>query len=153
MKTRSPHSERTHYSLDSVYLISVLLMFVGLALMLASLKLEQLQEDQLRSPIVNAHEAASQGAGQSDSPNVTAQTMLPNPIASWSGPYARLFSKLVGELGMGLFSIGGIALLLEVPLMTRFFETKIARSITGREYLRRLKPEQLIEIQADSLRA
>jgi hypothetical protein len=150
---KSKRFEKANHSLDPVYLISFLLMVVGLALMLTSLELEQLQENHLKSPVVNTHEAAIQGAGQSEPPNVTAQTILPNPIASWSGPFARLISKLVGELGMGLFSIGGIALLLEVPLMTRFFETKMARSITGREYLRRLKKEQLIELQGDSLRA
>jgi hypothetical protein len=146
MKSRPKYPGKgSDSSLPAIYLISALLVVVGGGIILASLFLEQRQEALAHSTTTTFDRSSH--PGQDGAP------ASEEAIAWWTAPPAKLFSKMMAEIGLALISIGGIALLLEVPFMSSYFQTKIAQTMTAQEYLRRLKKEQLETLQADSLKA
>jgi hypothetical protein len=165
MQTRINHPESgtdpSHYV---VYLISALFLAGGLMGIFGSLYLEEKLEDSIRSA-ERAHNESlnARGSANTESSTTTANTQSVaassdhasdgTGVATWLHRHARLISKMLGEIGLALISIGGIALLLEVPVMSNYFQTKIARTMTKQEYLKRLKKEQLETLQVDSLKA
>jgi hypothetical protein len=129
MKIYTPRIRNADDSPPSVYWISFGLLGIGCTLIAGSLLLEQRQEASGQ----NEKTPAMQGMG--------------------IGPSGKFASKALAELGLAVFSIGGIALLLEVPVMSSYFQTKIARTMTAKEYLKKLERGQLETLQADTLKA
>jgi hypothetical protein len=74
----------------------------------------------------------------------------PNSHPTW---WKALELKLTGEGSLAFLSIGAIALLLELPHLSKYFQTKVANTIRGKEYLKTLKPLELEALQADALKA
>jgi hypothetical protein len=74
----------------------------------------------------------------------------PNSHPTW---WKALELKLTGEGSLAFLSIGAIALLLELPHLSKYFQTKVANTIRGKEYLKTLKNLELETLQADALKA
>src|SRR6266404_1238654 len=165
MKTQTPHPKsQTNSAPLAVFQMSLLLMGIGFVLIATSLFFELKQEDSLR-PAASAHHESSSprrdpspgasptlnnGAGETASVNVASEEAS---VIWWAAPPARFISKTLAEIGLALFSIGGIDLLLEVRFMSDYFQKKIAQTMTQEEYLKKLTMEELERVQADSLKA
>jgi hypothetical protein len=146
MKTQSKPSDKPWgSSLAAILLAALLLIFVGGGIIFASLFLEERQE-------AWNHSAGTSGE-QSSHSSKDGKPVTAGPVVLWATPSAKVFPKFFAEIGLALISIGAIALLLEVPFMSSYFQAKIARTIIRRDYLKSLKKEQLETLQADSLKA
>jgi hypothetical protein len=61
--------------------------------------------------------------------------------------------KLTAEGSLALVSIGAIALLLELPHLSTYFQSKVAKTMREKEYLKTLKDDELETLQEDTLKA
>ncbi len=165
MKTRSNRLKRSTES-HSVYLVAVAVIFAGAASIWLSWKIEEAQEDlsRARSSLTrnasfNEASHTNSDAGANPVNAVTEQTIFSDSTASvalilgLTNPRWKIVSKGLGELGLALISVGLIAVLLEIRVMSNYFQGKIAKSMIGREYLTKLTKGQLRELQADAVKA
>jgi hypothetical protein len=79
--------------------------------------------------------------------------LLEPPTDHATSQLRTLFLRFAGEGGLALVSIGAIALLLELPHLSKYFQTKVANTIREQGYLRTLKLPELESLQENALKA